>query len=68
MSILYLILPVSFFFAGIAVSAFVWSTQRGQLDDLETPALRILLEEELLVPKPKVVDKNPLVLESFRES
>ena len=45
MSILFILLPVSAVLAGVAVTAFVWSVRRGQLDDLETPAYRILHEE-----------------------
>jgi cbb3-type cytochrome oxidase maturation protein len=47
-SVLYLVLPV-----GIALSAlFLWgcvrAIQSGQFDDLETPAHRVLLDEDSL--------------------
>jgi len=45
MSILFVLLPVSAVLATVAVAAFVWSVRRGQLDDLETPAHRILHDE-----------------------
>jgi len=30
----------------VFLAAFIWSVRGGQLDDLETPALRILSEED----------------------
>jgi cbb3-type cytochrome oxidase maturation protein len=30
---------------GAAVAAFAWSARSGQMDDLETPALRVLHDE-----------------------
>jgi len=32
--------------ASSGVVAFVWATRRGQLDDLETPPLRMLLDDD----------------------
>lgn len=45
MSILFVLVPMAAILAGLAVGAFVWSVRRGQLDDLETPALRVLSDE-----------------------
>jgi cbb3-type cytochrome oxidase maturation protein len=45
---LYLVIPLALLVSGAAVVAFVWSVRRGQLDDLETPALRMLEEDEPL--------------------
>lgn len=42
MSVLFVVLPLAILFSGLAVAAFLWSTRSGQLDDLETPPLRIL--------------------------
>jgi cbb3-type cytochrome oxidase maturation protein len=42
MSVLFVVLPLAILFSGLAVTAFLWSTRSGQLDDLETPPLRIL--------------------------
>jgi len=38
------------FCAGLAVALFVWAVRKGQFDDLETPAMRILFDDE---PAPK---------------
>jgi cbb3-type cytochrome oxidase maturation protein len=46
MSILHLILPLMLLVAGGAVVAFVWAARRGQLDDLDTPPLRMLGDDE----------------------
>jgi cbb3-type cytochrome oxidase maturation protein len=46
MSILYVLLPLMLAVAGGAVLAFVWAARRGQLDDLETPPLRMLVDDD----------------------
>lgn len=45
MSALFLVVPLALLVSSVAVGAFVWSVRRGQLDDLTTPALRMLEEE-----------------------
>lgn len=45
MSVLYIVLPIALVLVGVAVFAFVWAAQRGQFDDLETPAIRALHED-----------------------
>lgn len=46
MSVLYLLVPIALLLAGTGVAAFFWSVRNGQFDDVETPAIRVLLEEE----------------------
>ncbi len=46
MAIVYLLVPLALLLAGLAVAAFVWSARRGQLDDLVTPALRMLHDDD----------------------
>ncbi|MBX3128729.1 MAG: cbb3-type cytochrome oxidase assembly protein CcoS [Polyangiaceae bacterium] len=46
MSALYVVLPLALLLVGAAVGAFVWANRRGQFDDLETPAARILHEDD----------------------
>ena len=46
MSILLLLVPISLVLLGIAVAAFVWAVKRGQFEDLDTPALSILADDE----------------------
>ena len=46
MSVLYVLLPAALLFAGAAVAVFVWAVRSGQFDDLVTPGLRILGEDD----------------------
>lgn len=46
MTILYVLLPLALLCGAGAVFAFVWAVESGQLDDLDTPPLRILGEDE----------------------
>jgi cbb3-type cytochrome oxidase maturation protein len=46
MSVIYILLPVAACLAVVAVSAFIWAVRRGQFDDLDTPAVRILHDED----------------------
>lgn len=50
MSVLWIVIPLAFIFAAVAVWAFVWTVRSGQMDDLDTPASRILIEDEDIVP------------------
>ena len=45
MSVIYLVLPLAVALSALAVLAFMWAARRGQFDDLETPALRVLHDE-----------------------
>ena len=45
MSVLYLLVPLMIAVAGGALAAFVWSARAGQLDDLDTPPLRMLADD-----------------------
>lgn len=54
MSIIYVLLPAALVLAIAAVGAFIWAVRSGQFDDLDTPAVRILHddEDEYLTQKP----------------
>ena len=45
MSVIFIVLPLALVIVGAAVWAFVWRARSGQLDDLETPAVRMLRDE-----------------------
>jgi cbb3-type cytochrome oxidase maturation protein len=49
-SVIYLLMPLAFALGIGAVWAFVRATKSGQFDDLETPAHRMLHDDE---PAPK---------------
>lgn len=44
-SVLYIVLPLAIVIVTGAVLAFVWSARSGQMDDLETPAVRMLHDD-----------------------
>lgn len=46
MSVIFLVLPLALIVVAAAVFAFVWATRRGQFDDLDTPALRMLHDDD----------------------
>jgi len=46
MSVLFVVLPAALLLAAVGVGAFIWMVRSGQLDDLETPASRILFDDE----------------------
>jgi cbb3-type cytochrome oxidase maturation protein len=48
MTILLMLIPISLVLFGIAVFAFIWAVRRGQFEDLDTPALDILVDDEAL--------------------
>lgn len=53
MSVMYVILPLSLVMALVAVIAFRWATRKGQFDDLETPAWRAVLDDDVGREPPK---------------
>ncbi len=44
MSVLYVLIPISFFMAVTAFFAFAWSVKSGQLDDLSGDGTRALVD------------------------
>ena len=46
MNIFYLLIGVSLLAALIALAAFIWAVRNGQFDDDETPAIRILFDDD----------------------
>jgi cbb3-type cytochrome oxidase maturation protein len=46
LEILYLLIPATFVLAAVALILFVWAIQTGQFDDLDTPAIRVLFDDE----------------------
>ena len=46
MNILFLLIPLGLVLVAIMVWAFFWAVKGGQFDDLQTPALQILLDDD----------------------
>lgn len=59
MNILYVLVPLALLLAALAVYAFFWAARSGQFDDVRTPALRILLDDEPAPPRPASHDEPP---------
>jgi len=43
---IFVLLPLALVIAAIAVGLFIWAALTGQFDDLETPAVRVLFDDE----------------------
>lgn len=46
MSVLYIVLPLAVVMAGVALGAFFWAVRDGQFDDLDTPPVRAMFDED----------------------
>ncbi|GAB3096197.1 cbb3-type cytochrome oxidase assembly protein CcoS [Lysobacter terrae] len=57
MNILLLLIPLSLMLLVLAIGAFVWAVKRGQFDDLDTPALDILANDEP-IPAPQTQEQR----------
>jgi len=53
MNIIYMLLGVSVIVALIFFVAFIISVKKGQYDDVYTPSVRMLFEDELVKPNQK---------------
>lgn len=53
MNILYVLIPLALLLLGLAVWAFFWAVGSGQFDDLDTPAMRVVMDDD---SKPKEED------------
>lgn len=51
MNILLALIPISLLLLGLAIWAFLWAVRRGQFDDLDTPALDMLREDDKPAPR-----------------
>jgi cbb3-type cytochrome oxidase maturation protein len=48
MSVIYLLLAISIIVAIVFFIIFIFSVKRGQYDDMYTPSVRMLFEDELI--------------------
>ena len=46
MDIIYILVPLSLLLIGIAVLIFFWAVKSGQFEDMESPAHRILFDDD----------------------
>ncbi|MFZ5722917.1 MAG: cbb3-type cytochrome oxidase assembly protein CcoS [Pseudomonadota bacterium] len=62
MSALYFLIPMSLLLLGGAVAVFLWSLRRGQYEDLESPAHRVIIEdreEQVRLDEAAAAKKSP---------
>ena len=46
MNILYFLIPLGLLLLGLAVAAFFWAVRSGQFDDLDTPAMSVVMDDD----------------------
>jgi len=51
MSILYLLIPIGIIFLLLAILFFFWAIKNGQYDDMESQAMKIVIEDNQLKKK-----------------
>lgn len=64
MAVIYVVLPLALLFAAGAVITFIWAAMHGQFDDLWTPAVRVLMDEEHAresSPDGSASDRKPMI-------
>jgi len=58
MSILVVLIPVTLLLVGIALFAFFWAVNDGQFDDLDRPAVDILIDDDPSAPRTRQRDDD----------
>lgn len=60
MNIIFVLIPLGLTLLVAAVLAFFWAVRTGQFDDLESPAWRVLMDDERQPPSagPTVADSS----------
>lgn len=63
METIFVLLPLALLIAAIAVGFFIWAAKTGQFDDLDTPAVRILFDDEAPAAARRETDAGPAALD-----
>jgi len=50
MNIVYLLIPLGLVLLALSVWAFFWAVRSGQFDDLDSPGMQILLDDDRAPP------------------
>ncbi|SOD14477.1 cbb3-type cytochrome oxidase assembly protein CcoS [Pedobacter xixiisoli] len=64
MNILYFLIGCSVLVALVFLGAFFWALKSGQHDDVYTPSVRILFDDEVINPETVEASKNPQTAKS----
>ena len=59
MSVIYIVLPLALLIAIGAVIAYIWAVRSGQFDDLDTPGVRMLHDDEEIGAPGKDKSRKP---------
>lgn len=46
MEIINILIFIAFSLAGVFIISFIWASKKGQWDDLDTPAYKMLLDDD----------------------
>ncbi len=46
MSVLFIVVPLALVIVAVALAGYLWAVRSGQMDDLETPGLRVVRDDE----------------------
>jgi len=57
-SILYVLIPLGLVLLAAAVAAFFWAVGSGQFDDMDTPAWRVVMDDDRTPPARKQEDDD----------
>jgi len=58
MTILLLLIPLALVLLVVAIWAFAWAVKQGQFEDLDTPALAILVDDDEATPQAPRSDQD----------
>ncbi|HYB66222.1 MAG TPA: cbb3-type cytochrome oxidase assembly protein CcoS [Steroidobacteraceae bacterium] len=57
MSVVYLLIPLGLLLLALSVWAYFWAVRSGQFDDLDSPGVQILLDDDR-APPPSAPDSR----------
>lgn len=63
MSVLFIVVPIALVIAIASVSAFIWAVRNGQMDDLDSPAIRMLHDDQPVGPSSPPTDDESSAVE-----
>jgi cbb3-type cytochrome oxidase maturation protein len=57
-TIIFTLIPLGLIFLLTAVAAFFWAARSGQFDDMESPAWRVVMDDDRAPPAQESPDKS----------
>ena len=67
MSVIFIMIPAALLLAAIGVAAFVIAAKRGQFDDLDTPAIRAVFDDDDTIAPTQHAQTPPASCESEKD-